>query len=107
MRTIKELLGIRQQTCTNIVHVESGIPDINTFIEQKQTKFISKLKASSHFPNSPAELALNLAHECRCSMAINLQRLPHTVNNMIEENISYHAQEIRVSNSTKRQPHST
>ena len=60
-RTVKELLGVRQSTPTNLLISESGIPDAKAFIFYRQISFLSKLRASPGYQGSPVQKAIDMA----------------------------------------------
>lgn len=74
--TLKELLGVRQQTPNNLVIVEAGLPHIADIVESRQINFLRKLRAAPHFNNSPAQLAIQLANEVRSPASNYLAALP-------------------------------
>ena len=40
MRALKELLGVRETTCNDLVLIEAGVGDAKSVIKQKQIKFL-------------------------------------------------------------------
>ena len=57
----KQLLSVRNQTCSDLVRAELGYPDLNITVKESQIKFMRKLTSRNDFEGSPAQLALHLA----------------------------------------------
>ena len=68
LRTVKEMLGVRPQTYTSAIIVETGICKPKSLIRARQKRFLSKLRASSHYQGSPVQQAICMAVEARCPM---------------------------------------
>ena len=78
--TLKDLVGVRYQTPSDLIYVETGIPPLSARVGQKQRNFLMKLQASTHFEGSPAQKAIELArvHACPIGQYIeNLLGSPH------------------------------
>ena len=73
--TLKDLIGVRYQTPSDLVYVETGIPPLAAFVAQRQRSFLTKLQASPHFDGSPVQKALDLACEHECPMNMYIQNL--------------------------------
>ena len=83
LRTVKEMLGVRPQTYTSAIIVETGICEHKALIHARQKRFLSKLWASPHYQGSPVQQAVCMAVEARCPMGRHickymdaLQQLP-------------------------------
>ena len=90
LRSIKELLGVRSQTCTSAVVVETGICEAKALIFSRQKNFLSKLRASPLFHGSPVEQAMSMALESGSTMGRHIRHLdslPHRPDVM---NIQHH-----------------
>ena len=59
----KQLLSVRNQTCTDLVQAELAYPDTAAIVKESQRKFIDKLTSREGYVGSPAYLALNLAKQ--------------------------------------------
>ena len=57
----KQLLAVRNQTCSDLVQVELGYPEIKTMIKENQIKFLEKLFSRADFEESPTQSALQLS----------------------------------------------
>ena len=68
LRTIKEMVGVRSQCCTDILLIETGIPPAQGLVYSRQKTFLAKLRQSPHFPGSPVQKALDLAIDAECPM---------------------------------------
>ena len=73
--TLKDLVGVRYQTPSDLVHVETGILPLSALVTQRQRTFLLKLQASSHFEGSPVQKAIELAREHACPMFTYMQNL--------------------------------
>jgi hypothetical protein len=67
-RTIKELLGVRQTTCNNLVLVESDIPDVKAIIKNRQVQFFNKMKSRDNFNQSYLNQVIKLAIQLQTPM---------------------------------------
>ena len=74
-RTLKDLVGVRYQTPSDLVYVETGIPPLSSFVAHRQRTFLLKLEASPHFEGSPVQKAIELACAHDCPMSLYMQRL--------------------------------
>ena len=74
-RTLKDLVGVRYQTPSDLVYVETGTPPLSAFVAHRQRKFLLKLEASSHFEGSPVQRAIDLARAHASPMSLYMQRL--------------------------------
>ena len=57
----KQLLSVRNQTCTDLVRAELEYPDTTAIVKESQRKFIDKLESRDNYIGSPAHFAVNLA----------------------------------------------
>ena len=73
--TLTDLWGVRYQTPSDLVYVETGIPPLSAFIAQRQRSFLLKLQASSHFEGSPVQKAIELARAHACPMSLHMESL--------------------------------
>ena len=68
MRTAKELLGVRQTTCNEIVLVELGTGDIKSVVRDKQRIFLQKLQDRPDYIGSYAEQVITQAVQLHTPM---------------------------------------
>ena len=73
--TLKDLIGVRYQTPSDLVYVETGIPPLPAFVAHRQRSFLEKLQASPHFTVSPVQKAHDLAREYESPMNTYMQNL--------------------------------
>ena len=52
MRALKELLGVRETTCNDLVLIEAGVGDAKSVIKQKQIKFLTKIFGREDYSES-------------------------------------------------------
>ena len=62
MQTLKQLLGVRINTCNDIIHIETSIPNAKSLIVDKQLKFLNKIKqrGENHYANKVIALAMQV-----------------------------------------------
>ncbi|KAF0310442.1 4-hydroxybenzoate polyprenyltransferase, mitochondrial [Amphibalanus amphitrite] len=78
--TLKDLVGVRYQTPSDLIYVETGIPPLSARVGQMQRNFLMKLQASTHFEGSPVQKAIELARVHACPMGQYIEKLlgsPH------------------------------
>ncbi|KAF0287431.1 Aladin [Amphibalanus amphitrite] len=78
--TLKDLVGVRYQTPSDLIYVETGIPPLSARVGQMQRNFLMKLQASTHFEGSPVQKAIQLARMHACPMGQYIEKLlgsPH------------------------------
>ena len=71
----KQLLGVREQTCNDIVYIESGTVSPKVIVRERQKSFLKKIKAREDFELLPVCKAMQLAKEWRSPMGIYLEHL--------------------------------
>ena len=69
--SLKQLLGVHNTTCSDLVHIESGMPDAKSVIMDRQVKFLNKLR-SQHVGDYIAEI-IDMAIRVRSPMGRRLQ----------------------------------
>ena len=73
MSTLKQLLGVRQATCNELVLAETGLSDIKSQIQDKQSAFLKKLVTRDGFRDSYLEHTVNMAVDTQSPMGLQLQ----------------------------------
>ncbi len=63
MSSVKDLLGVRTQTPSNLIYVELDIPSLQALVRRRQISFLNKAKNSTHFECSPLQKAIQLAKD--------------------------------------------
>jgi len=66
--SLRELLGVRPQTPSDLVQVELGLPTAQSLVQHRQLTFIEKLLSDASFEGSPLHFALDLAKHCASPM---------------------------------------
>ena len=100
-RTVKELLGVRQSTATNIIIVEAGIPDAKPFILSRQIAFMNKLRSSPSYPGSPVHKAITLAATHQSPMGKYIQYLDTLTLDPLSQSIEDARSHIASSDSSR------
>ena len=57
----KQLLAVRNQTCSDLVKAELGYAETKDMVKEAQLKFLLKLTSRPDYEGSPAHFAINLA----------------------------------------------
>ena len=73
--TLKDLLGVRQQTPTDLALIEIGAIPTKDKIKIRQMDYISKITTSSHYQNSPLSFAISIAQKAKSPMGKYLTEL--------------------------------
>ena len=102
LRTVKDMLGVRPQTYTSAIIVETGICEPKALIHARQKRFLSKLRASSHYQGSPVQQAICMAVEARCPMGRHICKYLDALQQPPDlDNIKYHKNLILNNPSSK------
>ena len=75
MNSLRDLLGIRQTVCSDLIFLESGEPSAVALIKQKQLKFLKRLRERQDFDNSYIAKMINKAVEVRSPMGVYISQL--------------------------------
>ena len=71
VQSLKELLGVRTQTCSDLVYLELGIGSAKVTVGRRQLDFLSKQRKREGYINSLLFRTITLAQNARCPMALN------------------------------------
>ena len=105
---IKQLLGIRQTTCTDVAFIEAGVPGAVAEIRHRQQKFLKKLRARPEYGTSYLSNVITLAVEARSPSGILLsQLLESNTTDFVREGIDSIKARIEASSSSKRRTYLT
>jgi hypothetical protein len=96
---LKDMLGVRQQTCTDIVHTETGIPPASATIRQNQLHFY---KPISEGDDRPIARVLTLVKQSRTPMAIYICNLIKDEKTPIDVEVEKRKKRISEANTTRR-----
>ena len=72
MNSLKQMLGVRQSTCNELVLIESGVNDVKARVKEKQLQFWKKLQTRSDFTGSYVDIVIQLALQSHSPMARHL-----------------------------------
>ena len=75
MNTVKQLLCIRKSVCNDIVLVELGIGDAQSFVRQQQASFLRKLRNRDSFNGSYLDQIIQMALNSKSASGVALKRL--------------------------------
>ncbi len=101
--TLKLLLGVRAQTCTDLVFLEVGCGSAKAYIQRRQQLFLKKLYARPDYPDSPVHMAIELAKRVKSSMGLYIQKLDSLLGDPVNIDIESTKQRVQISESSKRQ----
>ena len=68
MSSVKQLLGVRTQTPTNMVLTEINVPSAQAYIVGRQVKYLQKLLSRPNFELSYVGVVIALARQIKCPM---------------------------------------
>ena len=94
--TLKQMLGVRQTTCNDLVYVETGCTDVKSVILDRQVKFLEKLR------NRGPDDYMDLAIKVKSPMGKKIQQLENTRIPHRQEFVLKITARIRESTSTRR-----
>ena len=96
---IKSLLGVRTQTCTELVYIESGFCPASATVKNRQRKFMNKLFNRNDYDELPVGKAMQLAQQEKTPAAQYIEKLmAHTASFEDQARISIRD---KVSSSTR------
>ena len=90
LRTVKELVGVRSQCCTDTLLVETGIPPppppppvkglippppVKGLILSRQKRYLDKLRTPHHFAGSPVQKGMSLVAAARSPISQHISYL--------------------------------
>jgi hypothetical protein len=96
---LKSLLGVRNQTCSDLVYMETGACPASAVVQNRQKKCINRLLNRNDFNDLPVGRAIQLARQLKSPMALYMDKLlevPHCIINQAKAKIME-----RVENSTQ------
>ena len=97
LRSAKALLGVRHQTCNDLVKVELDITSARAKLRATQKKFITSV---SNHVDTPIKKALRIARESRSPMAAEITRL-NSQTDILGRERAQTRQWIRTSSSSR------
>lgn len=103
--TMKQMLGVRVTTCTDISLVEAGEAKAEALIEKQQVNFLRRLTSRANYPGSYIQRVVSLAIETRCPAGIILQerlRALHRGNDILASSFESLQHQIRQATTTRR-----
>ena len=103
LSSLKLLLGVRLQTCTDLVIIESGEGSAKAHIQSRQVTFLKKLYSRHDFRESPVCFAMHLAKRAKSPMGLYMQKLESTTHDPIQKEADCIKQKILHSESSRRQ----
>ena len=95
MKSLKQMLGVRLQTCNDLCLIECGIQPLKYMVQMRQRNFIEKVKNSGWFQMSPLQYAIETAKGNKTPMGKYLSSLEsnghcgsHSLTNIINKVIT-------------------
>ena len=101
MSTLKQLLSVRHTTCNELVNIETSLPNGKSFVMDRQTKFLQKLR-SRHANNNYIIKTIDMAINCKSPMGKIIQRLENVQVSYCNQFLENLKQSIRTSDSSRR-----
>jgi hypothetical protein len=102
LTTQKLLLGVRPQTCTDLVTLEIGAGTAKSFIQSRQLDFLKKLKKKPYFLESPVCQAMKMTEEANSDMGRYIKRLQLTHGNPMKIELEVLKEKVMASDSSRR-----
>ena len=84
VQSLKELLGVRTQTCSDLVYLELGIGSAKATVARRQLDFLSKQRKKEGYINSLLFRTITLPQNARCPMGIYLNSLDQVQGDSIQ-----------------------
>ena len=75
IKSLRDLLGVRITTCTELVYLESGEPSASALIKSKQIKYLQKLQSRNDFNDSYLCKVIDKAINVQSPMGKYIQQL--------------------------------
>jgi hypothetical protein len=98
--TLKNLLAVRQSTCNDLVHIETGLPNAKSIIIDRQITFLKKMR--NRKDDSYIIRIINLAIAVKSPMGKRIKTLENMPNNQKEIFMSELRARVSTSDSTRR-----
>ena len=98
----KQLLGVREQTCNDLVYVESGTVSPKVVIRERQKSFLKKIRSRHDFQFLPICKAMQLAKDWRSPMGLYLLDLEQDRTNNINVFQNNVINRIQLADTTRR-----
>ena len=98
----KQLLGVRTQTCTDLVQLELSSGSAKSQVQDRQTRFLKKVAMRDDFKQSPVCRAIELAQTAGSPAGRYLQSLLRGTSRPIEKYLERVKARVRQSASSRR-----
>ena len=96
LQALKSMLGVRQQTCSDLIYIELGTASAKAVILERQIAFLKTKKAEEGFAGSILGKTLSLAKQVQSPMGRHLLAIERL------ENPSGRKETVRLSDTTRR-----
>jgi hypothetical protein len=98
---LKQLLGVRAQTCNLAVHVESGNADAKAIILKRQKTFLTSCMARDTFNGSPLDKTINIARNMKSPAFTQLCKILDLQQCPVETYLQSARTQIQAATTTK------
>ena len=98
----KQLLGVRTQTCTDLVRLELSSASAKSLVQKRQRSYFQKLMLKSDFRQSPISKAIDLAQSARSPAGRYMQSLMNGTDKPVEKELECMKAKVRQSDSSRR-----
>ena len=102
----KQLLGVRTQTCTDLVQLELSSGSAKSQVQDRQTRFLKKVVMRDDFNQSPVCRAIELAQTAGSPAGRYLQSLLRGTSRPIKKDLDRVKAKVRQSPSSRRKTYS-
>ena len=103
LRSLKELLSVRSQTCTDLIYLELGQAGAKAMILDRQQKFLKKIHQRPNYQGSILQKTIALAISSRSPMGLCIKSLEDMMHvNHVDVDIQNRQQTVTESDSSRR-----
>ena len=102
LRTLKELLGVRAQTCSDLVYLELGQPSAKAMVLDRQQKFFAQLTNRPNYDSSIVKKVIDLVIRVKSPMGRNLLELLRSRTSYVTAELMSRVASVQSSDSSRR-----
>lgn len=103
LRSLRDLLGVRTTTCTDLIYLESGEPSASALIKSRQIKFMQKLESRNDYNDSYIRKAIEKAINTQSPMGKYIQQLKRLQQDPISSERESLKRKMTEEHSTRRE----
>ena len=100
MSTLKQLLSVRNTTCNELINIETGLPNAKSFVLDRQTKFLQRLRY--RHTNNYITKTIDMAIDCKSPMGKIIHKLENVQISHCNQFLGNLKESIPTSDSSRR-----